>query len=89
MFRVTCLCVSRVCVCRQWDSLLHKIGETLTENDIKNVFVKGNVFVRNKAISSFRVSHVTTIVQGESRLLLQGESRLLLQGESRHRDRSG
>ena len=69
---VTCLCVSRVYVgvCRQWDSLLHKIGETLTENDIKNVFVKGNVFVRNKAISSFRVSHVT-VVQGESGLFAQ------------------
>ena len=42
----------------QWDSLLTTIGETLKENNITNVFVKGNVFVRNRAITKFRVSHL-------------------------------
>ena len=42
----------------QWDSLLVTIGNTLEENNITNVFVKGNVFVRNRAIAKFRVSHL-------------------------------
>ena len=35
--------------------MLTLIGETLEENGIKNVFVKGNVFVRNRAVTSFKV----------------------------------
>lgn len=45
---------SRVIIFSQWDPMLHKIGETLNESGLKNVFVKGNVHVRNKAIMSFR-----------------------------------
>jgi len=44
-----------LCVCGQWDKMLTMIGRTLEENGIPNVFVKGNVYVRNRAITSFRV----------------------------------
>ena len=37
----------------QWDDLLHKVGETLDEYGIKNVFCKGNVWQRDKAIREF------------------------------------
>lgn len=37
----------------QWDDLLHKVGHILNENKIKNVFCKGNVFQRDKAIREF------------------------------------
>jgi len=39
----------------QWDRMLSLIGDTLEENGIGNVFVKGNVFVRNRAITNFKV----------------------------------
>ena len=39
-------------VCR--DPMLHKVGETLKENDVPNVFVQGNVHVRNAALNKFR-----------------------------------
>jgi len=35
--------------------MLTMIGQTLEENGIPNVFVKGNVYVRNRAVSAFRV----------------------------------
>jgi len=35
--------------------MLTMIGQTLEENGIPNVFVKGNVYVRNRAITAFRV----------------------------------
>jgi len=37
------------------------IGQTLEENGIPNVFVKGNVYVRNRAITSFRVCTQNTV----------------------------
>ena len=36
--------------------MLTLIGDTLRENGLDNVFVKGNVFVRNRAISNFKVA---------------------------------
>ena len=39
----------------QWDRMLSMIGQTLGENGIPNVFVKGNVYVRNNAVMAFRV----------------------------------
>lgn len=53
---------SRVIIFSQWDELLHKIGSTLNEHGIRNVFVKGNVHVRNKAISSFRKQEKTRVI---------------------------
>jgi hypothetical protein len=35
--------------------MLTLIGQTLLESGIKNVFVKGNVYMRNRAIASFKV----------------------------------
>lgn len=37
----------------QWDDLLKKIGKILNENGVKNVFCKGNVFQRDKAVREF------------------------------------
>jgi len=45
---------NRIIIFSQWDRLLHLIGTTLDKNTIKNVYVKGNVFQKNKAIDSFK-----------------------------------
>ena len=47
------LLLCRVCV--QWDKMLNMIGRTLEDNGIPNVFVKGNVYVRNRAVTAFKV----------------------------------
>jgi len=45
---------NRIIIFSQWDRMLHLIGNTLKENLIENTFVKGNVYQRNNAISSFK-----------------------------------
>ncbi|VVU94425.1 SNF2 family N-terminal domain [seawater metagenome] len=45
---------NRVIIFSQWDRLLHLIGNTLEENSIANTYVKGNVYQRNNAITSFK-----------------------------------
>jgi len=52
--------MSSYCVV-QWDRMLTMIGQTLKENGIQNVSVKGNVFVRNQAIAAFRVCSQNTV----------------------------
>lgn len=42
-----------VIIFSQWDSLLKKVGDVLTEHGIKNVFCRGNVWSRDKAIREF------------------------------------
>jgi len=42
-----------VIIFSQWDSLLRKVGETLSEHGIKNVFCRGNVWARDKALREF------------------------------------
>ena len=37
----------------QWDDLLKKVGEVLNDYGIKNVFCKGNIWQRDKAIREF------------------------------------
>lgn len=37
----------------QWDDLLHRVGDVLTSYKIKNVFCRGNVWMRDKAIRTF------------------------------------
>jgi len=37
----------------QWDDLLHKVGDVLNNYNIKNVFCRGNVWTRDKAIRTF------------------------------------
>ena len=38
------------------------IGRTLEENGIPNVFVKGNVYVRNRAVTAFKVLVISIII---------------------------
>ena len=45
---------NRIIIFSQWDRLLSLIGNTLKENNIDNTFVKGNVYQRNNAISTFK-----------------------------------
>ncbi|RUS34003.1 hypothetical protein BC938DRAFT_482876 [Jimgerdemannia flammicorona] len=45
---------ARFIVFSQWDTLLHKIGDTLSENGIKNCYVRGNVHMRTNAIQNFK-----------------------------------
>jgi SNF2 family DNA or RNA helicase len=37
----------------QWDSLLKKVGQVMSHNGIRNVFCRGNVYQRDKAIREF------------------------------------
>lgn len=42
-----------VIIFSQWDLLLKKVGNVLTEHGINNVFCRGNVWTRDKAIREF------------------------------------
>jgi hypothetical protein len=42
-----------VIIFSQWDLLLKKVGDILTEHGIKNVFCRGNIWTRDKAIREF------------------------------------
>lgn len=42
-----------VIIFSQWDSLLRKVGTVLTEHGINNVFCRGNIWTRDKAIREF------------------------------------
>lgn len=42
-----------VIIFSQWDSLLRKVGDVLNEYGIRNVFCRGNVWMRDKAIREF------------------------------------
>jgi SNF2 family DNA or RNA helicase len=53
---------SKVIIFSQWDDMLHRIGSSLTENGIKNVYCKGNVHQRNKAIEDFKKPEVYVIM---------------------------
>ena len=37
----------------QWDDLLKKVGKVLSDNGVQNVFCRGNVFQRDKAVREF------------------------------------
>ena len=45
---------NKIIIFSQWDRLLEMIGKILNNNEIKNVFCKGNVHQRNAAIMAFR-----------------------------------
>ena len=45
---------NKIIIFSQWDRLLSMIGTVLKNNEIDNVFCKGNVHQRNSAIMSFR-----------------------------------
>lgn len=42
-----------VIIFSQWDSLLRKVGDVLSDHGISNVFCRGNVWTRDKAIREF------------------------------------
>eukprot|EP01113_Clastostelium_recurvatum_P043328 TRINITY_DN7141_c0_g2_i1.p1 TRINITY_DN7141_c0_g2~~TRINITY_DN7141_c0_g2_i1.p1 ORF type:complete len:692 (+),score=51.28 TRINITY_DN7141_c0_g2_i1:221-2077(+) len=44
---------AKIIVFSQWTKMLHRVGDTLAENGIANVYVEGNVFKKNRAISKF------------------------------------
>jgi len=54
--------ITRIIIFSQWDKMLHLIGNTLEENGIKNVYVKGNVHQRNKAIQTFKTSSDVKVI---------------------------
>lgn len=45
---------NKIIIFSQWDKMLHLIGKTLKDNNIQNVYCKGNVHQRNSAIETFR-----------------------------------
>lgn len=56
----------------QWDDLLHKVGEVLDEHGIKNVFCKGNVWMRTKAIREFTNSDDVKVIMLSSQSAAPG-----------------
>jgi SNF2 family DNA or RNA helicase len=50
---------NRIIVFSQWDDMLNLIGKCLSDNDISNSFIKGNVHCRNKAIERFKQNSMT------------------------------
>lgn len=46
-------CKEKCIVFSQWDSLLKKVGDVLDTYGVKNVFCRGNVWTRDKAIRDF------------------------------------
>jgi len=86
----------------QWDKMLTMIGRTLEENGIPNVFVKGNVYMRNRAVTSFKVCshhrlslnsrfvHVTSchIIQGLFSSLAVTEFEVCSRDQLSHHSRS-
>lgn len=43
----------RMIVFSQWDDLLTKIGSTLDQYGIKNIFCRGNIYMKDKAVREF------------------------------------
>lgn len=56
----------------QWDDLLHKVGEVLNEYGIKNVFCRGNVWMRTKAIKEFNNSDDVKVIMLSSESAASG-----------------
>lgn len=56
----------------QWDDLLVKVGEVLDEYGIKNVFCKGNVWQRDKAIREFNSSDDIKVIMLSSQSAASG-----------------
>jgi len=51
----------------QWDILLDKVGETLDQHGIKNVFCKGHLNRKDKAIMEFTNSHDIKVIMLSSK----------------------
>ncbi len=56
----------------QWDDLLRKVGDVLDEYGIKNVFCKGNVWQRDKAIREFNAKDDIKVIMLSSESAASG-----------------
>jgi SNF2 family DNA or RNA helicase len=56
----------------QWDDLLKRVGEVLNDNGIKNVFCKGNVWQRDKAIREFNTDSKIKVIMLSSESAASG-----------------
>jgi SNF2 family DNA or RNA helicase len=56
----------------QWDDLLRKIGKILSDNGVKNVFCRGNVFQRDKAIREFNANDDIKVIMLSSESAASG-----------------
>ena len=56
----------------QWDELLHKVGNILSEYKFKIVYCQGSVFQRKRAISSFQKDPDVRIIMLSSRNAASG-----------------
>jgi SNF2 family DNA or RNA helicase len=61
-----------VIVFSQWDDLLKKVGETLTEHGITNLFCRGHVWQRDKAIRDFNNSNTIKVIMLSSESAASG-----------------
>lgn len=56
----------------QWDDMLRRVGDVLNEYGIKNVFCRGNVWQRNKAIREFNSDDKIKIIMLSSESAASG-----------------
>lgn len=61
-----------VIIFSQWDSLLRKVGDVLLEHGIPNVFCKGSVWSRDKAIREFNTNDNIKVIMLSSELAASG-----------------
>ena len=61
-----------VIIFSQWDDLLKKVGETLTEHGITNLFCRGHVWQRDKAIRDFNDSNTIKVIMLSSESAASG-----------------
>lgn len=62
----------RVIIFSQWDNLLRRVGRTLTDNKIKNVFCRGNCYQRDKAIREFNEGDKVKVIMLSSESTASG-----------------
>ena len=62
----------RTIVFSQWDSLLLKIGKIMSQNGIRNVFCRGNVYQRDKAIREFNQNENIRVIMLSSESAASG-----------------
>ena len=56
----------------QWDDLLRKVGKILAQNGVKNVFCRGNVFQRDKAVREFNTDDKIKVIMLSSESAASG-----------------
>jgi|SaaInlStandDraft_5_1057022.scaffolds.fasta_scaffold00852_4 SNF2 family DNA or RNA helicase len=61
---------NKVIVFSQWDNMLSMIGRTLSENNITNTFIKGNIYQRNNAICKFKTGKTSRGKKAESNVIM-------------------